>query len=729
MSILYDSNNKRFILETRNTEYAFSIAYEKFLTHEYYGEKRTDRDKFYKADVKGFSTQLDEESLDFSFTDSFLEFPYFGVGDYRCTAIRIKNNNGDSCTCFEYKNFEIIRGRRNIDGVPFARPLEDTETLIVSLYDAVTESTLKLYYTVFPEFDVITRYFSLENGSNSKITIKKAMCLNLDIEGHNFDLVSLYGSHGNERNVQRVPLSYGNHSIMSRRGASWHQLNPFISLVGNGATEDSGEVYAFNLIYSGSFLDEVEVNTSGNTRVAVGLGSENFSYTLNSGEAFTSPEAVMLYTDSGIGDMSRKMHRFIRNCIAPPEKNQKRPIVLNTWEACFFDIKESVLIDFAKEAVKYGIDTLVMDDGWFGERNGDRAGLGDWYENAEKFPDGLKSTVEKIKSTGIKFGIWIEPEMVNPDSELFRAHPDWCLRCKGREPSLSRHQYVLDMSNPQVREYLKKSFKKVFADVPVDYIKWDFNRNLSEVGSYYFDASRQEEIWYRYQLGVYDLYYWFAENFPNVLLENCSGGGGRYDLAMMAFSDQIWTSDNTNASSRVKIQYGSTLGYPASVMSCHVSDPGSDVDCMDRLRYKYHVAIGGILGYEFNILNASQEVKDEISKQTEFYREVEDLIKSGDQFRLIAPSENNCETFAYYYTASPDMDEIAGTRILLSYLQNKGTKSNEKIVLKIPSAKENSTYTDKIGNKSYTAEELRNGIEIIASEKDDFSRVWYFVED
>ena len=728
MPIIYNSNDKRFILETNNTEYAFSIMYGKFLIHEYYGVKRTDKKQYYTAPIRAFSTKIDGADADFTLTDSFLEFPFFGNGDYRCSSLRIKGKTGDSCTCFYYKNHEITEGRKEIPGIPCARPLNNTETLIITLYDEVTECTLKLYYSIFPDCDVITRYFTLENASDEAVTIQKAMCLSLDIEGHDFDMISLYGYHGHERNVQRVPLSYGNHSIMSRRGASGHQFNPFIALAAKGADEENGEVYAFNLVYSGSFLDEVEVNTSGNTRVAIGLGEENFKYTLKPSETFDSPEAVMLYSPRGIGDMSRKMHRFVRNAISPKEISANRPIVLNTWESCLFDINENMLIDFAKEAVKYGMDTLVMDDGWFGQRNGDRAGLGDWYANKDKFPNGLKNLVLRVKEIGMKFGIWIEPEMVNPDSDLYRAHPEWCLNCRERKPSLSRHQLVLDLCNPEVRDYLKNSFLETLGDVPIDYIKWDFNRNLSEVGSYYLDNSCQEEAWYRYQLGVYDMYYWFRKTFPNVIIENCSGGGGRYDLAMMALSTQIWTSDNTNAADRVKIQYGSTIGYPASVMSCHVSEPGDDEECMERLRYKYHTALGGILGYEFNITKTSQQVKNEILKQTAFYREVEDLIKCGDQYRLLLPTENDCEAYAYYYTASEDMDEQAGERIFVTYLQNKGTDSENAFVLKIPSADENALYTDKISGEKFSGRELKDGLSVAPSKKNEFSIIRYLVK-
>lgn len=726
MSIIFNQEDKRFLLETQNTEYAFSIAYDRFLRHEYYGKKRDNAINYFKPIVKPFSVYNEGSGYDYSPTNSFLEIPFFGCGDYRCTALRIQGKNGDSCTFFEYKNYRIFKGKNKLKTIPCARSFYDTETLEITMYDKVTDCILKLYYTLFPDCDVIIRSFTVENKSDASVLIKKVMPLCLDIEGHNFDMISLYGAQANERNVQRSPLSIGSQSITSRRGASGHNFNPFLALVGKDTTEQNGEVYAFNLIYSGSFLDEVEVDTAGNTRVSVGLGEENFKYTLESNEIFESPEAVMLYSTEGIGDMSRKMHRFIRNAIVPETINDKKPIVLNTWESFLFDIKEDIVLKFADEAAKYGADTLVIDDGWFGKRNNDSAGLGDWYVNKEKFPNGLKSVAERVKSTGLKFGIWIEPEMVNSDSDLYREHPDWCLRVHGRIPSTSRNQLVLDMCNPEVRNYIKKSLLNVFEGVPLDYVKWDFNRNLSEVGSYYLDATKQEETWYRWQLGVYELYFWFRETFPNVFLENCSGGGGRYDLAMMALSDQIWTSDNTNAGDRTLIQYGSSIAYPACVMSCHVSNPGKDENNIKVFNNKFHVALGGMLGYEYNIIEAEQRIKDEMLKQTEFYRKVEDLVKCGDLYRLIVPIENDLGVYSYCYTASEDMTEKAWERILVTYLQTFGTDNDIYFSLKIPVSDENAVYTDVLSNEKYTGKELKSGINIKAVADAAFSLIYYF---
>lgn len=723
MAITFDTSLKRFLLKTKNSEYAFSIVYDKFLKHDFYGKNKEE----IKVPYYSFSPYVENSDPWYSLADNMSEFAFFGSGDFRCSSLRMRGKNGDSCTYFEYRGYEIFNGRKNIPGIPFSRAQEDTETLAVELFDDLNQCKLTLYYTVFPEYDIISRYFTIENMGECEVKLEKAMCINLDLPGHSYDMLSLYGLHPYERSVQRVPLFHGNQRVMSRRGASSHQMNPFIAILDRDATENSGEVFGFNFVYSGCFLDEVEVDHAGNTRVGIGLGDENFAYTVEPGKCFDSPEAIMIYSSDGLGEMSRKMHAFIRAAIVPKEIFAQRPVVLNTWEACYFDINEEILLGFAKEGIQYGMDMLVMDDGWFGKRNNERAGLGDWYTNLEKLPDGLKNFACKVKETGMKFGIWIEPEMVNPDSDLYRAHPDWCLVCKGRKGSLSREQLVLDLCNPEVLEYLKKTFRQTFADVPIDYIKWDFNRHLSEVGSPYLPPKQQDEVFYRFQLGVYELYDWFIHEYPNVMIENCSGGGGRYDLAMMALSTQIWTSDNTLGPDRVKIQYGSSIAYPAYVMSCHVSDPELHEGFLERLKYKYHVALGGMLGYELNILKTKQEIKDAIKSQIVFYRKVEDLIKRGDLYRLISPFENEQEISAYYYKTSSETSE-KNERILLSFLQNKGTREKKEILLQVAVSEKDAIYMDEISGAEFKGSELITGIAITTSEKNEFSKMWLFTK-
>ncbi len=739
MGIQFENGNQAFYLTTAHTQYVFQVIQNKYLIHRYYGSKRTQLDWKYQVEALSCSPEIPDEQIErFSLNDVPLEFSYFDSGDYRATQLQLKGKSGAGSTFFSYESYEILEGRKDIEGLPFARTAEDTETLAIHLTDEVNDARLTLYYTVYPKHDIITRHFVLENNGDSNIKIEKAMSICLDLPNHEYDTLTLHGCATTECNVQRAPLMYGNYSVTSRRGASSHNFNPFLAVVSKDATEETGDVYGFNFIFSGSFLNEVEVDSHGNTRVAVGLGSENFAYTIPAGECFYSPEGVMLYTADGIGAMSRKFHSFIRDCIVPKEIRESRPVVLNTWEACYFDINQELILEFADEAARYGMDTVVVDDGWFGHRDDDTSSLGDWYPNLKKFPEGLKGFASKVKEKGVDFGIWIEPEMISPDSELYRKHPDWCMNCAGRTPTLCRSQLLLDLCNPEVLDYLKKTFRDTFTGVDIDYIKWDFNRNPSEAGSPYLPADEQDEVWYRYYLGLYDLFYWFRKEFPNVLFESCSSGGGRYDLGMMAVSHQIWTSDNTTARDRSRIQSGALLAYPACVMSCHVSAPNEKADSVEEADapnvydYKYKVALAGVLGYELNILETLQEVKDQIREQIAFYREVEPLMKEGHMFRLISPFANAAEVNAYYYA---DKEENAD-EILLTYLQNYPYQKREtswymelepeKVhCLKIKAADVSAMYEDTCTGTVYSGSELHAGILVRMEKKSEYSQLYH----
>lgn len=720
MSIQYNHEDKMFTLKTANTQYAFQILYDQFPIHCYYGQITDAGYGEHHSNARSFCPYYRNLGLNYSPDTEKSEYVGFDSGDFRATSLRVKNSSGDSVTVLKYKGYRIFDGRLELKGLPYASADENTQTLEIQMYDEVTSLDVKLYYTVFAKEDVISRYVSITNNSESDLLIEKCMSLLLDLPDHDYDMISLYGQHASERHYQRVPLHYGAQNVFSRRGASSHQLNPFIALCEKDATQETGRAFGFNFVYSGNFLDEVEVDQTGMTRVQVGLGSDNFKYLLTPGENFTSPEAVMTFSANGIGQMSRNFHDFTRNHILPAEIFANRPVVLNTWEACYFAIDEDVMLTFAETAAKSGIDMVVMDDGWFGARNHDRAGLGDWYENRDKFKNGLKAFVDNMKSYGIKFGIWIEPEMVNPDSELFRAHPEWCLQSEGREIMESRNQLVLDMGNPAVIQYLKDIFSKTFDGVAIDYFKWDMNRHLSNVTSPVLPKERKGESAYRHMLGVYELFAWFREKYPHAMIENCSGGGGRYDLGMMKYSTMIWTSDNTNPHDRIHIQYSSMLGYPASTMSCHVSNHGNIIETPKALKYRYEVALGGPIGYEFHLPSASDAVKNAVHKQIDDYHEkYEDLIIRGDYYSVINPFETNYS--AYYYT-NAEKD-----RILLSFLQNSPEEPKE-ILIPVSAADIDAVYVDEITGVEYTGEQLRNGVKAHSENDDMTSQIWYLVK-
>ena len=707
----------KIIIKTKNTMYAIGIFNKKVPIHLYYGKKIKENELCNEYKYVPFSPYYEKTDEYYSLDNLKQEFSCYGYGDLRATALRVLDlKSGSDVTNYVFKSAKIFAGRKAISGLPYAEG--DCETLEIVCEDKVTKSELCLYYTVFYDTDVITRYFTLKNNGTSDLKILKAMSISLDLPKGDYDLISLRGKYAQERYAQRNPIYGGVHRITSRRGASSHQFNPFIMVTDRKSTEEKGDTYAFNFVYSGSFLDELELEQSG-LRVMVGLGDECFSYLLKPNECFYSPEAVMTYSQKGIGGASRNMHSFVRSAILP--KNKEHPIVLNSWEAFYFDIDENVMLDFAEAAHSVGIDTVVMDDGWFGARRNDKAGLGDWVPTKEIFSDGLAKFVERVKAKGIKFGIWIEPEMVNPDSDLYRAHPDWVMRDLNREVLLSRDQLVLDMANPEVVEYLKQSLDKCFADIQIDYFKWDMNRNITHAISPYLPIERKGETQFRYMLGVYELYRWFIERFPNAVLENCSGGGGRYDLGMMKYSTQIWTSDNTEAKYRAHIQHGSSYGYPMATMSCHVSNCHGQCEDARMLDYSFRMAINGPLGYEFNILKADENTKNIIRAQINEYKKYENLILNGDFYRLKNPSIDGC--YAYYIT------NVDKSEIFVAYLQNNADEKQTLHKLKISSARADLNYKNIATGEIISGKELKSGIVIKADDKERYAKTFYFVAE
>ncbi len=719
MFIKFDKSKNAFLLNTRNTTYSFCIKDGKYLVHTYYGKKVAETPNIPYIPYQNFSAYPVDGTYEFSLDIAMAEFPQFGSGDYRGDALRVKNGNGDCVTLYTYKDYKIFDGRLPLEGLPFATATENSQTLEVTLFDDLTSCTLKLYYTVFPEEDVISRYFTLTNEGESDVYIERGMSLALDLPPAEYELISAHGAHGRERFLQRQILTRTGTVMESRRGSTSHQMTNSFILSEVGATETEGSAFGFSFVYSGSFMNSVTPDQNGTTRVLMGIHPDCFSWKLEKGETFTSPEGIMTNAENGIGQVSRNLHHFANRHIIRPLGRSSHPVVLNTWEGNFFDIDEEKMIEYAKDAVKCGFDMLVMDDGWFGKRVSDLAGLGDWQANPERFKNGLSAFVKRIKNEGIDFGIWIEPEMVNPDSDLYRAHPEWVLCAKGRIHSLTRHQAVLDFTNPDVLDYLKKSFSETFSDVPLDYIKWDFNRNLTEVASKVLPADRQGEAFHRYMLGVYDLYQWFCDTYPNVMIENCSGGGGRYDLGMMKYSSQIWTSDNTEPNDRINIQYGSSMFYPASVMSCHVSNHGSSVEDPTLLDYGFRVAMQGVLGYEFDITKVSDTAKETIKNQIREYRKYEKLITEGDLYRLLSPFR--CGKSAFYY-----MNE-AKDEILVFFYQPKGEEPQEyRLKIDVP---EDSRWIATLNRDStYRGSDLKTGLVVRSSSEDGFATMFHFVK-
>ncbi len=665
MSIKFCEKYKTFKLDTDHTSYIVEIYRENYLLNLYYGAYIPDEyvpDRSERRPCASFSpaNPVIEEN-GFSPDTAPMEYGCAGNGDFRIPALEICNNNADSVTDMRYCSHEIYFGKKEIPGIPssYANDGDEAETLAIHMLDSATGIRATLYYTVFPKRDVLTRRVRIVNASTAPCRVERAMSMCVDLPDMDYDMISLYGAHATERNIDRRPLGHGVQGVESRRGSSSHCQNPFIALAAHDASEERGRVYGFNLVYSGNFSALVECDFNCSTRVIMGIEPDTFSWQLDAGEAFDSPEAVMVFTEGGLGEMSRIFHRFYNNnMVRGRYKAEKRPLLINSWEAAYFNFDTDKLVAFAKEAKKLGVEMLVMDDGWFGNRNDDHSSLGDWYVNETKLPGGLGELIKRVNAEGLKFGIWFEPEMISPDSELFRAHPDWHVHVEGRTPMIGRHQYVIDMSRKDVRDNIWEQMRKILSENKIDYVKWDFNRNISDASSALLPAERKKEFFHRFVLGTYDLMNRLTTEFPDILLENCSGGGGRFDPAMLAFSPQIWASDNTDPIDRLRIQFGTSMCYPASTMGAHIS-------ANSRTGYltKSRVAMWGTYGLELDPVKLSESDREIICSEIKEYNRNYELIRYGDLYRLISPFEDKYR--AAWEFVSPDKTEAMLTLVMM----------------------------------------------------------------
>ena len=647
INIFYNEKDKAFKLRANNTDYMMKVCEEGYLAHVYYGNKVPDEDLTYllRLDESPFTPATNDRDRA-SFMDTLpFEYPCFGVGDYRESAFKIMDASGMSTCDLRYVSHKMYEGKPKLEGLPatFATEESGCSTLEITMYDKYADIEVVLIYTAFDKLDVITRSAVITNKSEKPFKITRALSACVDFDTDKMDMITLNGSWARERAVERCRLHHGKQLVDSCRGESSHQNNPFVALCDNNADEDKGEVFGFNFVYSGNFYAQAEVTQHKKTRFLMGINPLDFEWLLEKGESFTCPEVVMVHSDEGIGKMSRTFHDLYRNNLIRGEyKDKRRPILINNWEATYFDFDTDKLIDIAKEASKLGIEMLVMDDGWFGHRDSDNSSLGDWFVYEKKLKGGLKYLVDEVNKLGMKFGIWFEPEMISPDSELYKAHPDWAIQIKGRPLTLCREQYVLDYSRKEVRDYVYGMMKKILDSANIEYIKWDMNRQLTEVGSATLPAERQRELWHRYVLGVYDLMDRLTTDYPHILLENCSGGGARFDPGMLYYSPQIWCSDDTDAIERLKIQHGTSMCYPCSAMGAHVSDcPNHTVGRNTPFKTRGHVAMVGTFGYELDVTRIPQEDRDAIPAQIEEFNKFNKLVRTGDHYRIGNMFEDN----------------------------------------------------------------------------------------
>ena len=691
MAITFNETTRIFTLTTAHTTYQMQADAQGYLLHLYYGARTAgEMDYLLNYGDRGFSGNPNSAGSDRTYSLDALpqEYPSLGTGDFRNYALNIENADGSQCCNLVYITHEIEAGKYTLKGLPFVRAEEnEAETLKIILEDPVTKVELHLLYGVLEKEDIITRSVIIKNAGKAPVTVKKAQSACLDFLHGDYDLIKFHGRHAMERNMERMPVSHESTRIGSRRGTSSHQYNPGVILAGKNTNEDSGSCYGMLFVYSGNFLVEAEKDQYDQTRIQMGLTDELFAYPLEAGAEFTAPEVILSYTNKGLSRLSQQYHHCIMNHICQGKYvHANRPVLINSWEAAYFDFTGDTIVELAKEAKALGIDMVVMDDGWFGKRNDDNSSLGDWYVNEKKLGGTLTKLIERVNAEGVKFGIWIEPEMVSEDSDLYREHPDWAITIPGRKPVRSRNQLVLDFSRKEVRDEIFKRICAVLDQGNVEYIKWDMNRSLADIYA--------SNVTYDYVLGVYDFLEKLTNRYPDILIEGCSGGGGRFDAGMLYYTPQIWCSDNTDAINRTRIQYGTSFFYPVAAMGSHVSAvPNHQTGRVTSMHTRGVAAMSGTFGYELNpaLLNAKE--KAEIRAQLAQYREYQELIREGDYYRLSNPFQDN---FAAWMVVSDDR-----SKALVSVIRLTAEANPPAAYVTLKGMEEDAFYREKTTGKVY----------------------------
>lgn len=701
MAIRYWKEKHIFSIDTKNTTYQMKVDSYGFLLHLYYGAKVNGAmDYLLTYADRGFSGNPAEAGADRTYSLDVLpqEYPTWGTGDYRNAALLIQNaDHSESCK-LQYAGHTIKKGKYNLSGLPAVYAEEnEAETLEIYMEDCVSNLKVTLLYGVVEQLDIITRSVIIENHGSENIIIEKAGSACLELLPGQYDLLSFCGRHTMERTVQRKRIGYGSSVFESRRGTSSHQYNPAFILADVNATEDRGNCYGIAFVYSGGFRFETEKDPYDQVRTVMSIQPEQFAYPLNPGERFVVPETIFSFSQNGFGALSHNYHNCINHHVIRRSFQKKmRPVLINSWEAAYFDFTGETMLELAKNAADVGIDLVVMDDGWFGKRDDDNSGLGDWEVNEEKLGCSLGTLIEKINELGVDFGIWIEPEMISEDSTLYRNHPDWVLQIPGRSPVRSRNQLVLDFSRKDVRDYIFASICKVLDQGNITYVKWDMNRSISDV---YSHVNVRGTVLHDYVVGVYDFLEQMIQRYPELLIEGCSGGGGRFDIGMLYYTPQIWCSDNTDAIDRTKIQYGTSFFYPASAVGSHVSAvPNHQTGRITSLKTRAVVAMAGTFGYELNLQMLSAEEKEEIKEQVAVFKKQNELIQQGTYYRLTNPME---DAMAAWLFVSENKKHALFNVVVLDKQANAGVT-----FIKLKGLLEGSTYISSVDNREYAADGL-----------------------
>ena len=666
MGIKFSEKNKIFTITTKKTTYQFQVDGFGFLLHLYYGARiEGEMDYLLTFYDRGFSGNPHDAGADRTYSMDVLpqEFPCMGNGDYRSSALIVQNMDGTYSCDLRYQGYEIQEGKYGLKGLPAVyASSEEAQTLVIHMEDPVTKVRADLLYGVLPEYDIITRSVKIQNQGNEKIYLEKAASACLDFLWGDYDLISFYGRHTMERNFQRTPVEHGMQLMGSRRGTSSHQYNPFMILCDRKTTETTGSCYGMLFVYSGGFRMEAEKDQFNQTRAIMGLQSEKFRYPLMPGEEFIVPETVLTYSAGGFEQLSHNLHKCIRTHVCRGKyRDLVRPVLVNSWEAAYFDFDGEKILELAKNAADLGMEMVVLDDGWFGKRDSDNSGLGDWTVNEKKLGCSMGELAAKVNQMGLKFGLWIEPEMISEDSELYRQHPDWVLQIPGRKPIKGRNQLVLDFSRKEVRDSVFDQICEVLDHANIEYVKWDMNRSISDV--YSMRTTDQGRVLYDYVLGIYEFLEKMIDRYPDLLIEGCSGGGGRFDAGMLYYTPQIWCCDNTDAIDRTLIQYGTSFAYPVSTVGSHISAvPNHQTGRVVPLHTRNVVAMAGTFGYELDLQVLNENAKQKIRSQIQNYHKYAELIQKGEYYRLSDPF---CDEIAAWAFVSEDQKEVLLNVVML----------------------------------------------------------------
>ncbi len=689
--IYFDKLSDGFILSGKNYSYAMFVNRAGYLQHLYYGKKIGESDLAFLIKTQGEKLSPNPEDINADMLTDCMpsECGFFGRGDFRSATVIAEREDGSVMSSFKYVKHAISGGVARIKGQPCVRKADNT--LTITLKDDFSDIEINLNYSVSDNSDVLIKNTEMRNTGKTCIKLKKAFsfCTNLPDIDKQYSALRLAGSWASERRPVITPLAEGTLRIESTRGYSSHQMNPFMAILADSCTENSGECYGFNLLYSGSFAITAEVSSNKSVRVQGGINDYLFGWELDGGESFITPQTALCYSAEGLGGLSRAYHDFFREYVIDPKRvYERRPIVINNWEATYFGFDNEKLFAIIDEAAKLGIDTFVLDDGWFGKRNDDKSGLGDWFVNNKKLKGGLKPIIDRCKKNGMKFGLWFEPEMISEDSDLYRAHPDWAIKKEGVEPCRGRNQLVLDFTRKEIVDYVFNAVSKVLKENDISYVKWDKNRDITENFSASLLADRQGEFLHRYTLGFYDLAERLTSAFPDVFFEGCAGGGGRFDGGALYYFPQIWTSDDTDGLERTKIQWGTSMCYPVSAMSCHVSAcPNHQTQRITPFKTRGAIASLGATGYELDLTKLTAEEKEQVKEQIANYKRIDGLVLNGDLFRLANPFETDyfCEMIV-----AKDKTEayVVGERF-------RGDPCDHDRLLKLNGLDENKTYTIK----------------------------------